>query len=60
MLFRSYDGVLGLVENERPELNTEAKQIQYVDNVYGETSTKSLYCVLRKIKGLSQINKKPR
>ena len=33
-----YDGVLGLVENERPELNTEAKQIQYVDNVYGETA----------------------
>ncbi len=33
-----YDGVLGLIENERPELNTEAKQIQYADNVYGETA----------------------
>ena len=34
----NYDGVLGLIENERPELNTEAKQIQYADNVYGETA----------------------
>ena len=33
-----YDGVLGLIENERPELNTEAKQIQYADNVYGEAA----------------------
>ncbi len=34
----NYDGVLGLIENERPELNTEAKQIQYADNFYGETA----------------------
>ncbi len=34
----NYDGVLGLIENERPDLNTEAKQIQYADNVYGETA----------------------
>ena len=34
----NFDNVLGLIENARPDLNTEAKQIQYANNVYGETA----------------------
>lgn len=33
-----FDALLDKVEAERPELNTEAKRIQYLDNIYGETA----------------------
>ena len=33
-----YDTLLDKVEEERPELNTETKRQQYVDNLYGETA----------------------
>ncbi|MBQ3264423.1 MAG: hypothetical protein IJH07_01470 [Ruminococcus sp.] len=32
----SYDNLLDKVEKERPELNTENKRVQYLDNVYGD------------------------
>ena len=31
-----YDALLDAVEDERPDLNTEAKRMQYLDNLYGE------------------------
>ena len=31
-----YDALLDKVEEERPELNTENKRVQYLDNVYGD------------------------
>ena len=31
-----YDSLLDELEDERPELNTESKRIQYLENVYGE------------------------
>ena len=33
-----YDDLLDKVEKERPELNTEAKRVQYLDNLYGESA----------------------
>ena len=33
-----YDTLLDAVEDEHPDLNTEARRMQYLDNVYGETS----------------------
>ncbi|MBQ7499416.1 MAG: hypothetical protein IJT91_00815 [Clostridia bacterium] len=33
-----YDDLLDQVEDERPDLNTETKRIQYLDNIYGETA----------------------
>ena len=34
-----YDGLMERVREERPELNTESKRRQYLDNVYGETAS---------------------
>lgn len=31
-----YDALLDKVEEDRPELNTETKRMQYLDNLYGE------------------------
>ena len=31
-----YDALLDKVEEERPELNTESKRVQYLDNLYGD------------------------
>ena len=31
-----YDTLLDQVEDERPDLNTEAKRVQFLDNLYGE------------------------
>ena len=33
-----YDALLDKVEEERPELNTENKRVQYLDNVYGDNA----------------------
>ncbi len=33
-----YDKLLDNVEKERPELNTESKRKQYIDNLYGQTA----------------------
>ena len=33
-----YDGLLDKVEKERPELNTETKRTQYLDNLYGDAA----------------------
>ena len=34
-----YDTLLDAVEDERPDLNTEAKRMQYLDNLYGEEAS---------------------
>ena len=31
-----YDALLDKIEEERPELNTESKRVQYLDNLYGD------------------------
>ena len=33
-----YDTLLDAVEDERPDLNTESKRVQYLENVYGEAA----------------------
>ena len=33
-----YDALLDAVEDERPDLNTEVKRVQYLENVYGEAA----------------------
>ena len=33
-----YDTLLDEVENERPDMNTESKRVQYLDNLYGEVA----------------------